>query len=436
MANNILVCDGDSITEGFEGTPYTSLLPFPTNWTIINNGIGGATLSDMRADAPTNVDVHYDPAVQNIVIIWGGTNDFAATGSTVAEVYAILQGYCADRHAVGWKVIVTTMLSRTSTNPVGGETLDTDKNAYNALIRANWPSFADGISDVAANANLGADGSYANTTYFVDGIHPTSFSDSSIITPIMLDSLETLNADIRDAMTITFDNAADLGNNGGTTNSYTAAYTVGVGTNRILFVGIVGDASPAGHDDITTVTYGGVALTFLAKQAGVATLNRNTYLYFMVNPASGSNNVVVSCTNNHYLIVGASSYAGAAQTGQPDVISNTLGALGTSTTTANIVTVTNNDWVVYFRSGTGGPDTPSGGAGATRRSFAAAASFRLWGFYDSNGPITPSGSYNMTTNIDVTAAMQGAQIQVAYKPFVNVVIGAGPLFLLLGCGQA
>ena len=38
-----------------------------------------------------------------------------------------------------------------------------------------------------------------------------------------------------------FDNAADGGNNGGTTTSLTYSYTVGTNSNRLLLVNLVGD---------------------------------------------------------------------------------------------------------------------------------------------------------------------------------------------------
>lgn len=60
---------------------------------------------------------------------------------------------------------------------------DAGKNAYNALILANWSTFADGLVDYTSTV-LGVDGGYADTTYFLPGgIHPNQFSQNTIILP-------------------------------------------------------------------------------------------------------------------------------------------------------------------------------------------------------------------------------------------------------------
>ena len=85
----------------------------------------------------------------------------------MTEVWARFKAPCgntADRHVVGWRCFRVTMISRTVE--------DTYKNTLNTWIRANWREFADGLADLAADPVLGADGAYANSTYFLgDGIH-------------------------------------------------------------------------------------------------------------------------------------------------------------------------------------------------------------------------------------------------------------------------
>jgi hypothetical protein len=76
----------------------------------------------------------------------------------------------------GCRVGVVTMLSRTGSSASNnGATLDSDKKAFNTLILNGAKSAgADFLVDAAANPYLGADGAYANTTYFqADGAHPT-----------------------------------------------------------------------------------------------------------------------------------------------------------------------------------------------------------------------------------------------------------------------
>ncbi len=171
-----MVADGDSITTGFGAFPYTnSILLDESPQRIANVAVFGETLATMLANAPTNVDPLYAPNGNNIVIIWGGTNDIAL-GATPAATYANLTSYVAARHAVGWKVIVATMLSRFQ--------LETQKNTYNALILANTAG-ADGIADFSGTP-LGGDGDWANPIYFqADGVHPTTFGVASVEVPVM-----------------------------------------------------------------------------------------------------------------------------------------------------------------------------------------------------------------------------------------------------------
>ena len=70
--------------------------------------------------------------------------------------------------AAGARVIVAT-----ETSSYGGG--DAFKDGLNTVIRAEafgWG--ADNIADLATIPQLGADGAYASTTYFADGLHPNN----------------------------------------------------------------------------------------------------------------------------------------------------------------------------------------------------------------------------------------------------------------------
>jgi hypothetical protein len=99
----------------------------------------------------------------NIAVVWAGTNDLA-TGTSPENTFSYLAATCRRLRGLGWRVVVATMISRT------GE--DAHKNTYNGYIRGGWPTFADAIADLGANANIGVDGAYAGSTYFqADGVH-------------------------------------------------------------------------------------------------------------------------------------------------------------------------------------------------------------------------------------------------------------------------
>jgi hypothetical protein len=119
-----------------------------------------------------------------------------------------------------------------------------------------------------------------------------------------------------------FDNTVDGGNNGGNTNSLTYSYTVGTNSNRLLLVNLVGDTS---RDDISSVTYAGVPMTLVNKAQ--APSNRFHYLYYLLAPTSGTNNVVVTAASAHDLRSEAASWYNIAQSGQP-VASTTRTAAG------------------------------------------------------------------------------------------------------------
>ncbi len=171
-----MVSDGDSITAGFGGVkPYPGSITFSSPWRVINVATFNQTLANDLANAPTAVDVWFRTGGKNLSVIWAGTNDISDSGTSPADTYALLVSYCNARKAKGFKCVVATMLSRVNN--------DAGKNAYNALILANWPTFADGVVDFSGTP-LGVDGGYANTTYFLNGgIHPNQFATDTIIDP-------------------------------------------------------------------------------------------------------------------------------------------------------------------------------------------------------------------------------------------------------------
>ena len=126
-----------------------------------------------------------------------------------------------------------------------------------------------------------------------------------------------------------FDNATDGGNNNGSTTSLSYSYTVGTNPNRLLLVNVAGDTSV---DDISSVTYAGGAMSLITK---VHTPNdRWHYVYYVLAPASGTNNVVVTAATAHYLLSEATSWYNVAQSGQPANYTTNTAASGVYLTTS------------------------------------------------------------------------------------------------------
>jgi len=189
MSNPVVVSFGDSMTQGASAAannlyaPYPYLLAMPGLWNTFDKGVNGNTVANMLTTYTTQVSPLFDAtAPANVCIVFAGTNDFAINGATVATTYANLVTLCQAIRAVGFKVVVVQMPSRTGNNAIGGESLDTDKTAYNALIDANWTTFAD--AEFVLPSTITANGSFSNTTYFqTDGVHPNQFTHNTIFGP-------------------------------------------------------------------------------------------------------------------------------------------------------------------------------------------------------------------------------------------------------------
>jgi IPT/TIG domain len=128
-----------------------------------------------------------------------------------------------------------------------------------------------------------------------------------------------------------FDNAADGGNNGGSTTSLTYSYTVGTNSNRLLLVNLVGDSSA---DDISSVTYGGASMALLTKVHTPPPNQLWHYLYYLLSPVSGKNNVVITAASSHNLLSEAASWYNIAQSGQPQAFTTATAASGVTLTTS------------------------------------------------------------------------------------------------------
>lgn len=166
---NMLTAIGDSIMQGFQTTntfsPATASLSLNSTYTVKNLGVGGSQVCPQMVGWGPRINSFKTGAGKNTLLVWGGSNDLFFGLITYTQAWQCLSRIGDDQRAAGWKVIVMTMLSRTG--------LDTGKNNLNGLIRNGWKNHFDGLIDVAADPNFGADGAYSNVTYFLDNIHPT-----------------------------------------------------------------------------------------------------------------------------------------------------------------------------------------------------------------------------------------------------------------------
>jgi hypothetical protein len=185
--------------------------------------------------------------------------------------------------------------------------------------------------------------------------------------------------------------ASDAGASGSMSGatSLTYAHTVS-GSNLFLAVycsSAIGDAT----EHITGITYNGDALTKLDYVDGDSYVS---YVYYLINPDTGTHNIVVSTNATDYLQCASESYAGVKQSAPEDMdkgkkaysaSANRLDLFATSTL--------DNFWII------GGFQSYSNAlseiAGTVYR-VGASANVRL---YDRNTAITPAGQSTLATTI-------------------------------------
>lgn len=194
---------------------------------------------------------------------------------------------------------------------------------------------------------------------------------------------------------IAFDNSYDPGSNGGSGNISTA-YTGASLSDGLLVACIAGDTTT---DSVTAVSYNAVAMTqgqkFQNPQAG----GRWIYLYYLLNPASGSHTFAVTQSGGGFLIPVLGEYSGVKQSGQPDATATNSSILGSFST--NITIANTNAWAIACAQ-TGTPGSFTSGTGGTFR--LKDATFGNIALYDSNAGAS-AGVYsfgvNMSANVGI-----------------------------------
>lgn len=192
--------DGDSILNGaFVNSSFTDSLfvksgkvAYVTNFGVDGKAMGvtsgaatAGNIESMITTGTTVIDTFYQPGLINILIVWGCHNDLIGS-RTPAQCIADLTTYIAARHATGWKVVYIPLLSSSSN--------DAQMSTFNALLGTTATTTTGADQIVSLPPALTSMGSYANTTLFnpADGIHPTQFSQTSMIAPAVTAAINQL----------------------------------------------------------------------------------------------------------------------------------------------------------------------------------------------------------------------------------------------------
>jgi lysophospholipase L1-like esterase len=164
----VLVFDGNSLTSSRGGVPaYPSLITVPPALQTVNVAAIGSTTGDQDRLAATNVDP-WLRAGPGLVVMWEGAND-PYFGATAAEAIAHLQRYAARRRAVGWTVLLATLLPRAD---VGlSPNYEWRRQQVNAWLRVGRGR-GDGLIDLARDPEMGQAGQERDPRYYLpDRVH-------------------------------------------------------------------------------------------------------------------------------------------------------------------------------------------------------------------------------------------------------------------------
>lgn len=175
------------------------------------------------------------------------------------------------------------------------------------------------------------------------------------------------------------------------------------GTNNVLFVGCQNNTDTRNP---TAVQYNGVAMT-LAHLGTSGNGGQSDFLYYLFAPSTGTNNVTVfnsDTPSGINWLCDAVSYNGVSQVGL-DATNYVDGSSG-SPATKSITTSTNNSWAVLYAANADASWAAS--TGSTARNTAATDQF-----FDSNGPITPAGSYSMSLTYGGVRTYFWGQVSIA-----------------------
>lgn len=152
------------------------------------------------------------------------------------------------------------------------------------------------------------------------------------------------------------------GNNGGVGGNYDLTTLTVSGSNTILLAAATANSGVNQTSGITWDPTGAAqALTRIGNE--VLAVGRRLSFWYLINPTPGNKILRYLQTGGDYLLVSASVYSGAKQTGQPDSHADSNG--GASPQTGTTTVVASGCWLVMAASGESG--STGAGTGATLR---------------------------------------------------------------------
>lgn len=216
-------------------------------------------------------------------------------------------------------------------------------------------------------------------------------------------------------MDIVYDTVSNKSWTNGVT-SITWSHTVAAGDNLLL---TIGGMTNSGTYVVTGATYNGVNCTLVDSETDSA--GNKIYFFYLLNPATGSNNCVVSLSASRDLNGAGLSYSGVKQSAQPD--SKAKAGTGASPYVLQTTSVANGCVAIgYFRSNGG---TYTTDPAMTRKNTDAVVDMRA---YDTNSALSASA----TATITITSPSNPMGVIATFAPATSgtAVTPSGSLGLL------
>lgn len=127
------------------------------------------------------------------------------------------------------------------------------------------------------------------------------------------------------------------------------------GSNRVLLVHVTIE-DPTNPDLVTGATYAGSPMTLINKVGANQNGNDETYLFAIVAPPTGTNNVsVTTSASPSFIVVEGADYTGVNQAIPTNVATST--AMGQTSFSAGPLTTANNSWIAGAIANTGSNPT-------------------------------------------------------------------------------
>jgi hypothetical protein len=211
-------------------------------------------------------------------------------------------------------------------------------------------------------------------------------------------------------MAIGYDNSS-LGSSAAGAASLTFSHTCGSLVNGLI---VVLASYYNGANSITTITYNGVALTAVRRDnpAGAAA----TEVWYLVAPASGANNVIITFGSGNSggsgVSAAAISLSGIDQASPIDGQNGSGAAAGGTSQSTSVTTVADSAWLLDILTE---DKSPTVGGSQTQRQNALNTNGNRYYAASTRGPISPAASTAMSWSF-AAAGVAVSQSVVSVKP--------------------